>query len=213
MKKFTKLLLLAAAIATIGLLTSSCFVVGDTKIRYVWESSQQHYIVSIAASFTDVDYWYKTVWSTWPEVPLEVSKQPKWEGSTEIPNNIYSSNFKSTQYKGVYFPISQGEYTAICTVDDPIYGDTYDIVANYKIKEYLYAGGDPSETYYELAFDVRRFLNDDNPNNGDKWWYLDEYDNKNTRPSLTKTPTSSKPFLKVFEDNNVTYLVFRRPTM
>jgi len=211
MKKFTKLFLLAVAVVTVGLLASSCLIIGDTKIRYTWESSQQGYIESISASFTDVRHWYETVWKYYPSVPEELSHEPKWEGSTDIPNNIWSSNFKSAQYKGVYLPISEGKYTAICTVNDPTYGDTYDIVANYQIKEYLYAGGDPSTTYYELSFDVKRFLNDDNMYNGDKWWYLKEFDNPNTRPVLTKTPTSSKPFLKVFEDENVTYLVFRRP--
>jgi len=213
MKRCAKLLALAAVVATVGLISSSCLMVGDTQIRYVWESSQQNNIISIAASFGDVKYWKETVWyGYWPDVPLEMSHDPKWDGSTQIPDNIWSSTIKSTQYKNYYFPISEGRYTAICTVHDPLYDDTYDIVANYEIKEYLYANGDPRTTYYELAFDVRKFLSgNDKPNT---WWYLEDYDNPNARPSLTKTPASpdAKPFMKVIEEENVTYIVLRRPT-
>jgi hypothetical protein len=213
MKKYTKLLLLAVAVVTVGLLASSCLVVGDTQIRYTWQSTQQNNIVSIAASFADVKDWYDNIWypyypKVWNNGDGEVSHKPLWNGSTEIENNIWSSTLKSTQYKGKYFPISSGKYTAICTVLDPIYGDTFDIVANYEIKEYLYAGSDPSTTYYELAFDVKRFL--DGGQNPDKWWYFDDFNNKSEPPKLTKTPTS-KPFLKVVEENDVTYLIFRRP--
>lgn len=214
MKKFTRLLLLAAAVVTVGLLASSCLINGDTKIRYVWETKQQPNILSISASYRDVDDWLNEVWYPYyHDVPLDVSHTPKYNGSTEIPDNIYSSTLKSTKYKGVYLPITYGSYTAVCTVVDPRHRDTVDIVANYRIKDYVYVSGDPSTTYYELGFDVGYFLSDDKilP---DLWWYLDEYDNSREQPGLTKTPASSasKPFLKVVEKEDVTYLVFRRPS-
>jgi len=210
MKRCTKLLLLATVVAAVGLLASSCIVVVEdgAMIRYTWESSQQPYIMSIAASYSDVDNWYETVWyKYYPNVPLEASHTPKYEGSTQIPNNIYSDNFRSTKYKGVYNTISGGKYTAICTVEDPLFGDTYDIVANYEITEYYYLTGET--TYYELAFDVGLFLSgNDRPNT---WWEFDSYDNRNEAPILSKTQESD-PLVKVIEEKNVTYIVLRRPT-
>lgn len=211
MKKFKKLLLLSVAVVAVGLLASSCIVVDadGAKIRYTWESSQQRYIESIAASFDDVDYWYETVWYRYsPLVPEDVSHRPRWEGSKLIPNNIYSNTLKSTKYKGTYHSISAGNYTAICTVNDPLYEDTYDIVANYEIKEYYFMAG--ATTYHELAFDVRRFLSgNDRP---DSWFEFDVYENSSETPILFKAPESADPLVRVIEEDNVTYLVFRRPS-
>jgi hypothetical protein len=163
----------------------------------------------IAASYEDVKDWYDDVWfKYYPNVPEEASHTPKWDGSTDIRESIYSKTINSTVNKGRYFSISEGKYTAICSVIDPDYLDTFDIVANYSIEEYLYSGGDPATRYYEIAFDVRRFL--DGGARPSSFWTQREYDNPNTRPWLSKTPASG-PLLATFTENNVTYTVYRRP--
>jgi hypothetical protein len=215
MNKFMKLFLAAVVIAAVGLLSSSCIIVvsneGDTQVRYTWEASQQPYIYSIAASFGDVKDWYDEVWyDHYPTVGVEVSHSPRYDGSTLIPNNIYSSTMSSSQHKGQYYKILPGKYTAICTVIDPQYRDTVDIVANYEIKKYVYDDGESSTSYYEIAFDVRRFLSGNYESRPDAWWRSAQYDNPNDRPMLMKTPESG-PLLNVIEEENVTYLVFRRP--
>lgn len=208
-RKSAKLLLSAAAAAAVVMLASSCIVTVEdgAKIRYTWESSQQSYIESIAASYRDVDNWYATVWEVYyPNVPLEASHKPKYDGSPQVPNNIYSSTLRNTNYKGTYHSISAGNYTAICTVYDPTFGDTYDIVANYEIKEFYFYIGET--TYHELAFDVRRFLSgNDRP---DTWFDFDRYENRNEKPILLKAPDSD-PVVRVVEDSGVTYIVLRRP--
>lgn len=206
MNKFIKSSLAAVA-AAVWLLSSSCVILVEdgANIRYTWEGSQERYIVSIAASYRDVYYWYETVWRRYyPDVPSEASHRPKWDGSIDIPDNIYSSSIQSAAYKGVYYPIAAGKYTAVCTVND--FGDIYDIVANYEIEGYVYGIGVP--TYYELAFDVRRFLRGSGGPNS--WWFFDYYDNRNERPMLYKPSASPSP-VGVFEENGATYIVFRRP--
>jgi len=208
--KIRKILLSAAVVAAVAMLSSSCVVVVDdgvngAEIRYTWAGYYNNEIVSIRASYSDVDYWYENVWyKYYPNVPLEASHTPKYEGSTQIPNGIYSGG--NTRYKGVYHKISKGTYTAVCTVEDPLYEDIYDIVANYEIIEYYYLSG--QTTYYELAFDVGRFLS--GGTNRDKYFEFDYYDNRNESPILKKSAEST-PLINVVEDENVTYYVFRRP--
>jgi len=208
MSKFTKLLPSALIIAAIGLLSSSCIVEDDgtAKVRFTWERNQTRNIQSIAASYKDVLYWYETVYMAADYVEEDASDVPisKYSGSHEIPDNIYSSTLPqyAERYKGVYHKISAERYTAVCTVDDPGYYRTYDIVANYRID----ASGTGTTRYFEVAFDVGSFLDGD-----DVGWLWGDYgsDPRNNDPLLQKTP--AKRLVKKIEGDGVTFYVLSRP--
>lgn len=199
MKKFTKLLLLAVSVATVGLLASACIIVVDTdaEVRYTWESRQQTKIVSIAASYDDVAYWKQEVYNKYSYDSNDATDVPLWTGSHDIPDNIYSQTINSVYYKGRYLPISTGKYTAVCTAEDQ-YG-YIDIVANYNISI------NGSYRYFELAFNVREILAGEEVSG----WDLFKLDNSYDGPFLSKEPT--KALVKTIVKENVTYYVLRRP--
>jgi hypothetical protein len=155
-----------------------------------------------------VDNWYRTVWYVYyPDVPLDASHRPEGDGSNQIPDNILSNRNRSTKYNGIYHPIRTGSYTAICTVYDKTYGDTYDIVANYEIEEYRFFTGE--KTYYELAFDVATFLSGSTRPNS--YFEFDVLDSRGDPPIFYKSAASDNPVVNVIEEDNVTYYVLRRP--
>jgi len=208
MKKFTKLSLAAVAVAVVGLLSYSCIIVveGDTEVRYTWEgrytsgTSTRYHISSVAASYDDVARW-KRDWYYQPSYSIDDATDiPIKDGSPDIPDNIYSETIKSTYFKGRYLPITLGKYTAVCTVEDQ-YG-YFDIVANYNIT----ANNDGSTKYFEIAFDVTKFVVTDKDSDA---WRSIIYDNPNTGPSLEKAPV--KRLVKKIEAGDVTYYVLRRP--
>jgi len=199
MRRFTKLLLLAAAVVTVGLLASSCIIIVDdnSEVRYTWESRQQSKILYIAASYEDVYNWKRDVYYGLSYVEDDATAFPMYDGSRDIPNNIYSYTMNSTYYKGRYLPISSGKYTAVCTAEDQ-YGYA-DIVANYNIS--------PNGTYryFEIAFNVREILAGYDVSG----WDIFKLDNSNDAPFLSKTP--NRALVKTIVKEDVTYYVLRRP--
>jgi len=208
MSKFTKLLPAAALIiAAIGLLSSSCIVEDDgtAKVRFTWERNQMPFIQSIAASYDDVQKWYNYVYMAADYIEEDASEVPKYNGSQYIPDNIYSSALPQSaeRYKGFYHTILAGKYTAVCTVDDIVFNRTYDIVANYQID----VSGSGTIRYFEVAFDVKRYLN----GNSDKGWIWEDYgsDPNTNDPLLQKAP--AKRLVKKIEGDGVTFYVLSRP--
>ena len=193
MNKFMKLFLAAVVIAVVGLLSTSCIIVVDNtdsaQVRYTWDSRQKSNIVSIYASKDDVRQWK---WDDYK--PSDATAKPIYDGSSDIPNNLFPN---SVNYNGRYLTIKQGNYTAVCTVEDRL--GYLDIVANYEIAvvgEYK---------YFEIAFNVREILN--GADYKDAWDY-DIYNNSYTTPMLSKSKV--KPYVKTSENGKVTYYVFRR---
>jgi hypothetical protein len=139
---------------------------------------------------------------------------PLNEGSAEIPDNIYSSTLNNTNHKGVYLPIAEGSYTAVCTIldssfinladdrDDNDEPNTVDIVANYTIA-IEEVSPENALQFFEIAFDVRAFLDGDD----DKGWFDEARDNPFTGPHLVKA--QAKKVKKIVKDN-VTYYILHR---
>jgi len=182
----------------------------DADVRYTWEAAEQSKITYIAASYDDVKDWFENVYLEGDYTEEDASDVPLHDGSEVIPNNIYSSNFESAPYKGVYLPIYEGQYTAVCTVVDstfPVKNDDgeiigyniADIVANYDIEV-----GDDGKSYFEVAFDVGAFLAGED----DLGWFPDKYETPDTKPRLEKTKV--KKFVKKLKKGNVTYYVLHR---
>lgn len=210
MLKFTKKLLPSALIAVAaGLLSASCFVISEdgglAMVRFTWETTQAQRgnIQEIIAGYEDVKQWYDYVYRAPGGVMDDFTDIPLYSGSYDIRDKIYSdlSPQDAAKYKGVYLPISQGSYTAVCTVNDTRFNRVYDIVANYKIRE----GDVGAVKYYEVAFDVKSFLAGDD----DYGWFFDEYDDPYTDPRLRKA--ASGGLVKEIERDGVVYRVFRRP--
>jgi hypothetical protein len=194
----------------------------EPKIRYTWEAEQLPNIHMISASYEDVDDWYEEVYyRLYADLPndeafLHISHRPLGEGSELIPNGIYVNFTMGTEYntenKGVYFPIAEGDdYTAICTVIDPVLKDTFDIVANYDVR---ITG---NKAYFEVGFDVALFLDptlnpdpDADPDDPDPdlWVLKDAYDTSTHAPMLEKKKAAK--LLKKLKKGDVTYYVFRR---
>jgi len=212
MLKFTKILSMGLLVAALGLLVSSCVVDEDYYVRYTWRSVDvagttytgngtplAYKISSIAASEYDVkgwkDDWYKDVDAT--DIPL-------YAGSPDIPNNIYSSTLLNyTQYKGVNLPISEGSYTAVCSVEDITFNNVVDIVANYKVP-FNSSNGNYTEVDFYVAEAIASTAGTDD-SYARSWGFSDP----DIAPTLNKTP--AKSLVKTFEKDNVTYYVIRRP--
>jgi len=182
----------------------------EASVRYTWEAVEQPNIIAISASYDDVLYWFEEVYSAADYVEEDATAIPLYDGSHEIPDNIYSRTIGSTEYKGVYLPISEGQYTAVCSVIDTLFfkvdtasGDTLyniaDIVANYDIE----IGAD-EKSYFEIAFDVGTFLAGED----DLGWFGEKYDNPVTGPSLEKAKV--KKLVKKVKKGKVTYYVLHR---
>ncbi|MDR2694142.1 MAG: hypothetical protein LBB74_08000 [Chitinispirillales bacterium] len=223
MTKYLKLLLLAALAAAVGLVSYSCIedesepepepeIVYDADVRYTWESAEEHKIQSIAASYGDVKDWIDNVYHDIDYIEEDASEVPLYNGSSLIPNNIYSSTLHGASatgspYKGAYLPINKGLYTAVCTGDDEL--GTFDIVANYNIN----VVGDLS--YFEIAFDVGTFTDPQWGGISETAWYSEVRDNPNTDPRLEKAPANGKTKVrkltkKLSNGGSVTYYFLRR---
>ncbi|MCL2182586.1 MAG: hypothetical protein FWB85_03850 [Chitinispirillia bacterium] len=184
---------------------------GDAYVRFTWESSQQHKIDMIAASYNDVYDWWEDVYMSAEFDTESATDIPRYDGSPDLPNNIYSSTIGSAMNKGRYFPIAPGNYTAICSGEDQ-YG-YWDIVANYTIT--INEGdfdGDGADQFFEIAFNVRG-LNDYFHGTGGSWdWDMDVYDSRNTSPMLSKRKqVATSQIVKQGGTMDVTYYVIRRP--
>ncbi len=194
----------AVAVASLSV---SCVVTGDAgsaMVRYTWEDSQvrRGYIQEIIAGYEDVRYWRDYVYPVL-NVYEDASDDPLYGGSYDIRDKIYSSDlpYYANRYKGVYMSISPGNYTAVCKVYDIGLNNTYYIVANYKIS----VGGPGTVMYYEVAFDVRAFLD----GNDDLGWEFGNYgeDPKDDDPMLEKAVGAE--FVGRLEKGGVTYYAFR----
>ncbi len=188
---------------------------GGASVRFTWEATHNQDIFAIWVSKDDVEDWYNDVYrgiylaNVDPEDPNDiynyVSDIPQNPGiDDEQLDGFYNRDISSSlNNKGKYWFVYGGDYTAVCTVIDPDYGDTTDIVANYKVDdEELY------EYFFDVGFDVGLFLaGSEVPSD---WVVLKQYDNQHERPELEKS--KSKPaLLKVLKKGNVTYYVLRRP--
>jgi len=180
----------------------------EPQVRYTWAAAMQTNIQSIAANDEDVADWVRNVFLDSAYNDLDATDYPEFSGSPDIPQNIYSRDLHAetgSPHKGVYLDISEGMYTAVCTVEDLVLVDddgfphVYDIVANYEISI-----GSDGKSFFEIAFDVESFLNDDDDIGWDK--YKDN--NKNT-PERLKKKKAAKLLKKIVKDD-VTYYVFRR---
>jgi len=173
----------------------------EPMVRYTWEQVQEPNIQSIAASKDDVYSWYEDVFLAGDYIEDDATDIPLFDGSPDIPNNIYSRTLHSengSPHKSVYFDISADHYTAVCTVDDPAFDNIADIVANYTIEI------EGKKAFFEIAFDVGTFLAGED----DVGWIGDKYDNPDTVPRLEKTP--AKKMVKKLQKGNVTYYVLHR---
>jgi hypothetical protein len=185
-----------------------------TAVRFTWEAAEQSSIYMIMASEEDVAWWYDAVyfWQGYDDVAdyialLHMSHRPLGDGSDMIPNNIYKNEDPTNvKHKSKYYAIDEGEYTAICTVIDTLFSDTFDIVANYDI----YVDEDAHMAYFEIGFDVGLFLSGEELENPDTWVLKDAFDNPATPPNLVKAKAKKTKFLKKVKKDNVTYYVFRR---
>jgi hypothetical protein len=216
MFKLKKVLGLGLAVAATSMFMISCTEdeYDDAYVRFTWEASQQSYITAISASYNDVKDWYDNVYMDIDFDDLSMfglshGEAPMREGgSKKLPNNIYSSTIGSTEYKGKYLEIEDGEYTAICSGEDE-YG-YFDIVANYEIWSKI-ASLFGDFKWFEIAFDV-----DDVLNGSGLWAWDDDFNNNpNTTPMLTKA-TITKRGTKLSKSANgttmnVNYYVIRRP--
>jgi len=175
MSKFVKLLPSAPLFAAVAaaLLSSACYFAdgdgaGSAKIRFTWETTQMNRgnILEIIAGYEDVRSWYDNVYNAPGFTGDGVAGRPENGGSYDIRSKIYSYNSpqEATKYKGVYLPISKGKYTAVCAVKNFRNDETVYIVANYEIE----AGAGGAVRYYEVAFDVKAFLDGENAS-GWKW--------------------------------------------
>ncbi|MCL2182587.1 MAG: hypothetical protein FWB85_03855 [Chitinispirillia bacterium] len=183
------------------------FVDGAAEVRFTWEAAEQDKILAIAASKADVDAWYDFIESDPDFDPESMSDIPEFDGSAELPDNLFSSTIASTEYKGTYLPISAGHYTAVCSGEDE-YG-YFDIVANYVITiNHATEDDDGADKWFEIAFDVGAFVGGDD----DLGWFKDEYDNPNTDPRLEKKKVKKFFVKKVTSAGSadVTYYVIRR---
>lgn len=185
----------------------------EVYVRYTWEAAQLPNIHMISASYDDVEAWYTDVYTQYEDLDdslalLHISHRPFGEGSPLIPDGLYV-NFTmgdeyDTTYKGVFLPIEVGEdYTAICTVIDPVMKDTFDIVANYDIIV------KNDKVFFEIGFDVGLFLEGDY-DDPDLFILPDAWDNPDHKPNLEKSRVKAAKFLKKVKKDNVTYYVFRR---
>lgn len=184
---------------------------GTAEVRFTWESAVQASISSISASYDDVKYWFEEVYSAADYVQEDATDIPMFDGSPLLPNNIYSSTVGSTVNKGKYFPIEEGFYTAVCTVEDE-HGFA-DIVANYFI---MIDEGDVREDgidlFYEIAFDVNTFIDGECGGDEDCWMW-DVYDNPDDDPILQKAKKTKKITKKIVKKDKtieVTYYVLYR---
>jgi len=177
------------------------------SIMFSWASSQQSKIDMISASYDDVLYWYNEIFADEDFDIFSMSDLPEFMGSKDLDDNIYSKQIPaSAANNGVFFPIKEGKYTAICSGTDQ-YGE-WDIFANYQIKVTdapAIIGGGKYE-WFEVAFDVASFLND---NTGewffDDFWRLNEpfepefYKARNAKTKIAKVGET-----KVFKKGNST---------
>ncbi|MDR2694141.1 MAG: hypothetical protein LBB74_07995 [Chitinispirillales bacterium] len=174
-------------------------------VRFTWELSAQSKIQSIAASFSDVDSWYTSVYMSEDYVEEDASDIPMHYGSTQLPNNIYSKTMHASSgspHKSKYFSISEGDddgqYTAVCTIDDPAFDNIADIVANYDVSV------TGNNVFFEVGFDVDTFLAGED----DLGWINQIRDNPYSDPRLEKT--KAKKLVKKVQKDNVTYYVLHR---
>jgi hypothetical protein len=189
-----KNLFLALAVAAIGLTMPSC--TGDTYVRFTWEASQEHKIDNIAVSHRDVSNWYNNVYLAAYYIEEDASDIPRHSGSRDLPNNFYNNPGN----KGRYLWIEPGRYTAVCSVEDA-HGFA-DIVANYRINS------DPNGSlrYYEIAFDVRRFLN-----GTDDWGWYENMEYSGSTPQMLRKVRSEQIVSEDGGTMDVDFYVFRRP--
>jgi hypothetical protein len=168
----------------------------DAQVRYTWDERQQYRIVSIEASERGVRQWYETVYWADDYNELEyASEVPLHDGNCRITETIYVDTVGSMRYKGVYLPISEGWYTAICTIEDEF--GYLDIVANYEISV---SGAD---RFFEVFFDVKEFVN---TGYGEDAWRKYVYNNPNTPQKLSKVPGGAVPVVR----DGVAYYALRR---
>jgi len=228
-KELWKIFSFAVVAAVFGLMMASCVETGDeeeeeettpakpgyAEVRFSWDGDQAPFIDVIAANDSDVTYWYETIYyplyndssiSDEDLLNVYVSHMAKYKGSPLLPKIYVNPSWGPTSTgdvnKSVYFDIDAGNYTAVCTVIDPEFDDTYDIVANYKITN----GTNGATKYHEIAFDVYKYLS--GVTDHDAWIKTKTYDKDNTTPLLEKKKAG---FLKKVQKDDVTYYVFKRP--
>lgn len=183
-------------------------------VRFSWEAEQIPNIYMISASFVDVDYWYTEVYDKEyadlddADYALKASHRPFYDGNYMVPNALFTNDDPSNvENKSTYFGTYAGDFTAICTAIDPIYSDTFDIVANYKVT----AGTATAPKYHEIGFDVGLWIDIENTpgaDNPDNWVVISNPSTDDTKPVLEKKKAAK--FLKKAQKGDVTYYVFKR---
>jgi hypothetical protein len=179
----------------------------SANVKFTWELDEQAAIQNISASETDVAYWYE---NDYEEAFLaDGTELPIYFGSPDLPNNIYSKTIGTTTNKGKYFPLEEGDYTAVCSIEDEDFPDQFwDIVANYTI-----VTGDTADTYFEVFFDVGGFFSELTS----EYWQFFVREDANVPDYLTKARTSklaqkigTKKFSKAGSTVEVTYYLLHR---
>jgi hypothetical protein len=194
MFKATKLFLLVFAAAAAALLSSSCIIFEDAEVKYTWDIGQEYRIDMVAAGYDGVMRWYDEIYMGNGYNDDDATDTPKRHGGNpDVYEYIYyrDRGRVAADNNGVYYPISQGNYTAVCSVRDQ-YG-YIDIVANYAIRAV------EEKRFYEIHFNIRQAVD----GNFDKSWSLDS--------DTYRFKTKAGGLVNTFEKDGVSYRVFRRP--
>jgi len=180
----------------------------DADVKFTWSKEAQPYIYKVSASNKDVNWWYENVYNRLKDtLPERFSRMPGASGGLFVPNGVYTNEAPDDiSRKDVYYPMSEGSYTAICTVLDTSSNtpDTFDIVANYNIEH----GEDGAVKHYEIGFNVDLLLSGnliwkDKP---DVLWFQTDIDE--VLGGLEKS--NAAKLRKTLKEGGVTYRVFRR---
>jgi len=176
------------------------------SVRFSWDRAyisldSSVHISYIWASVNDVDYWKTNVFDEmYEDDSYEATDIPLKPGAPGVPNALYSMDSAATILNyGKYFSTTEGDYTAVCTLEDEDEAIT-DIVANYHTQI------DGDLKFFEIAFDVKGLLEGTRTNG----WTDDSYNTNDTDPML-KTKAGKGKLLKKVTKGNVTYYVLRRP--
>jgi hypothetical protein len=165
----------------------------STEIKFTWEAAEQDAIWSIAASENDVAFWLENYFDA--AFLVDEEELPLFSGSPELPDNIYSKTIGSLEHKGKLYPIEEGLYTAVCSIeDDEFEGAYWDIVANYIVM----SPSDPllnyeGDLYYEIFFDVGGFFS----GLTDEYWLFDVFFDRDQPDYLTKAQARAKKLIKI----------------
>jgi len=206
-------------------------------VRFAWPTVEQAGMWYIFANEKDIEGWYKDVWNDVANIDDEdfvfrSSFNPNRHGGISSP--IYSDPTENINNvtifargpgnpsgkhpnNGRYFHVYPGTYIAVCSVDDPNFDVTWDIIADYTIRTFTSTSSsiEDEERLFEIAFNLTKFLDAPDTLASTRYgWY-------GLEPGTFDNPTLNKrrPANKVFSERitkaggtmDITYHAFARP--